>query len=449
MNGILRNGLSVHLSAPQIEPIPILRQRADRDSTALSRVARETLSLISHIHARRILAFASTLAFVFAALALSRNAEAQLAPPTTTPPLATTPTTGTPFEKQGMWIWYIDRSEGGSLPAIIARAHKAHIGTVYVKSGDGEHLWSQFTTSMIGTLHQAGLKVCGWQFVYGDAPVSEAKVGAGAITRGADCLVIDAEGQYEGKYASASRYINELRARIGPTVPVSLAAFPYVDYHPAFPYSVFLAPGAADANQPQMYWRAIGTTVSNVFSHTYLYNGIYDRPIYPIGQTYDSPGLKALRQFRRFAISYGGTQVSWWSWQETSPREFNQLRVPVKRVPGFVPAVEHPFLKKGSTGDMVVWAQEHLVAAGYTNLPVTGVFGRKTQAAVKGFQATYGLKADGALGTQTWIALLTIDPIVTDWSLPARSARRVAGPSVPLSASEPALRDEIEQDLKR
>ena len=44
-----------------------------------------------------------------------------------------------------MWIWYVDQSQGGYLPAIVATAHRHHIGTVYIKSGDGTTYWEQFS----------------------------------------------------------------------------------------------------------------------------------------------------------------------------------------------------------------------------------------------------------------------------------------------------------------
>jgi hypothetical protein len=84
------------------------------------------------------------------------------------------------FDAQGMWIWYISRSNGGNVAQIIARAHRARIGTVYVKAGDGSTAWSQFTSSLVSALHAGGLKVCAWQFVYGSAPYKEASVGAAA-----------------------------------------------------------------------------------------------------------------------------------------------------------------------------------------------------------------------------------------------------------------------------
>ena len=319
------------------------------------------------------------------------------------------------FDAQGMWIWYISRSNGGNVPQIIARAHRASIGTVYAKASDGSTGWSQFTSSLISALHAGGLKVCAWQFVYGSAPFKEANLGAAAAAKGADCLIIDAEGQYEGKYASADKYIRKLRSQVGPNFPVSLAGFPYVDYHPGFPYSVFLGPGGAQYNQPQMYWKTIGTSVGNIYAHTYLYNRVYQRPIYPIGQTYEAPGLGTMKRFRRYAINYGATGVSWWSWQETTGREWGVLAKRVGRMRGVQPSLELPLIKKGSKGDLVVWAQEHLIAAGQSDLPVTGIFASRTGAAVAAFQQQNGLLADGMIGTDTWHKLLDYTPVTVEW----------------------------------
>ena len=189
-------------------------------------------------------------------------------------PVEAPPPSGSPFERQGMWIWYVSRSEGGSLGRIVARARRHGVGTVYVKAGDATDGWGQFSRHLVRRLHQGGLDVCAWTFVYGRYPAAEARVAAAAIEKGADCFVIDAEGHYEGRYASADRYMQVLRKRVGAAYPLALSSFPYVDYHPAFPYSVFLGPGGAQFNLPQMYWKAIGTTVRGVYDHTILFNRI-------------------------------------------------------------------------------------------------------------------------------------------------------------------------------
>ena len=92
---------------------------------------------------------------------------------------------------------------------------------------------------------------------------------------------------------------------------------------------------------------------------------------------------------------------------------------------GYRPIADHPLLKRGSRGDLVVWAQEHLVAAGQTELPVTGVFGRQTYSAVRAFQDAHGLPADGAIGTATWSSLLSAEPARPRWAArPARGRTR-------------------------
>ncbi len=166
-----------------------------------------------------------------------------------------------PYRGDGMWIWYVSRSSGGDLARIARKARRHGIETVYIKSSDGSSSWSQFTRGLVSYFHSRGLRVCAWQFVYGYRPGAEARRGAEAVRKGADCLVIDAESSYEGRYAAADLYVDKLRRRIGRRFPTALTSFPYVDYHPALPYSVFLGPGGARYNLPQLYWHTIGVTV--------------------------------------------------------------------------------------------------------------------------------------------------------------------------------------------
>ncbi|HWX88085.1 MAG TPA: hypothetical protein VNX67_07920, partial [Solirubrobacteraceae bacterium] len=136
--------------------------------------------------------------------------------PHVSPPPPGAAPSGTAFDGQGMWIWYVSQSDGGDLPSIVAQAHAAGVTTLYVKSSDGSsNYWSQFSPELVQQLHANGLKVCAWQYVYGTSPAGEAGLGARAAATGADCLVIDAESEYEGKYGAAQTYIADLRAKIG------------------------------------------------------------------------------------------------------------------------------------------------------------------------------------------------------------------------------------------
>ena len=352
-----------------------------------------------------------------------------------------------PFSGRGMWIWYVSQSNGGSVASIIASAKRYGIGTLLIKSGDGSGTWSQFTPQLVSTLHANGLRVCGWQYVYGNNPVAEAHVGAAAAQAGADCLVIDAEGEYEGKYVQAQTYVTTLRQLVGANFPVALGGLPYVDFHPGFPYSVFLGPGGAQYNAPQMYWADIGVTVDDVFAHTYMFNRIYQRTIAPIGQVSGSPRLGQIRRFRQMSRAYGAPGLSWWDWQEASGAEWQALSQPVGTLQGFSPAASVASLGKGAQGDVVVWAQEHLVRAGY---PVTidGAFGPGTKSAVMRFQRAHGLPAIGLIGPATWQALLRYAPISVHWTRSGAHAATVsrAGTTslpVPRSASLPARGYEI------
>jgi peptidoglycan DL-endopeptidase CwlO len=168
------------------------------------------------------------------------------------------------------------------------------------------------------------------------------------------------------------------------------------------------------------------------------------------------PGARQLRTFRKYANSYGAGGVSWWSWQETNAREWNALAGSVARVPGFRASYAHPVLARTraragiSRGDLVVWAQEHLVAAGQS-VRVNGIFGAGTFAAVKAFQAANGLRVDGVVGTLTWRALLQHQPVRIRWAAASSSAAATSATSArrgaaraPLSARLPALAYEID-----
>ena len=349
-----------------------------------------------------------------------------------------------PLAGQGMWIWYVSRS-GGSARAIAKRAHAYGIDTVFIKSSDGSSEWSQFTPRLVRALHARGLNVCAWQFVYGFHPRAEAALGADAAHEGADCLAIDAESQYEGHYRAASIYMKRLRARAGRRFPIALASFPYVDYHPGLPYSVFLGPGGAQKNAPQVYWHAIGTSPGQALLHTFVFNRVYHRPLVPLGQTYGNPPLRQVRAFRRLAFSYGFRGLSWWSWQETQPAEWRILASTIHRaVRGFDRPSAFPQLHKGSRGDLVVWAQEHLLGAGQ-KIGVDGRFGNRTRAAVKHFQSRRGLPITGTIGPLTWRALLSVRPVAIDWSRPRKKLNKAEMPrgGEPRSARLPSVRDEI------
>jgi len=323
---------------------------------------------------------------------------------------------GSAFDGQGMWIWYMSKSNGGNIASLVAQARAAGVTTVFVKSSDGSsNYWSQFSPQLVAELHANGLKACAWQYVYGTNAAGEASLGARAAANGADCLVIDAEAEYEGHYAAAQTYINNLRAKVGPTYPVALATFPYVSYHPSLPYSVFLGPNGAQYNAPQMYWKAIGVSVDTVYANTYIGNRIYQRPIFPLGQTYGGVSSADVLRFRQEAVTYGASGLSFWDWQETPPSIWSALAAPLAPLTSVTPNTTYPELRSGAKGDQVLWLQEHLASAVPTQ-ETTGVFGSQTTTNLRSFQASRAIGVSGKADAATWAALLALPPVAVDWT---------------------------------
>ena len=324
---------------------------------------------------------------------------------------------GNPFAGRAMWIWVLHDTDAGDIAAIIAQAKRYGITALYIKSSDGTNYWRQFSPALVTDLHEAGIKVCAWQYVYGAHPIVEANLGARAVRDGADCLVIDAESQYQSRYIAAQTYLLRLRRLIGARFPVGLAGFPYVGYHLTFPYSIFLGPGGAQYNLPQMYWADIGTSVQNVYAITYEYNELYGRPIFPLGQLWNSGSgmsIGAIEQFSLLAREYGATGVSWWDWQSAPRSYFGAITrlppLPVSYTVNRTPAS----IFRGNRGDLVIWAQEHLYGAGY-RIAVDGVFGPQTQRAVRAFQRRHHLGSSGVVNGRTWDALLQVRPVSVRW----------------------------------
>lgn len=324
--------------------------------------------------------------------------------------------TGTAFDGQGMWIWYVSKSNGGNVESIIDQAKAAGVTTLYVKSSDGTNWWTQFSPELVAEIHAAGLKLCAWQYVYGTDPTVEAELGARAAATGAECLVIDAESEYEGRYSAAQEYIAALRAKVGASYPVGLASFPYVQDHEAFPYSVFLGPEGAQFDVPQMYWKDIGTSVADVYATTYEQNLVYGREIEPLGQTFEAPSASELVAFRSLAGDYGASGLSFWDWQETSAKGWEALAAPLDTELA-VPSPEDtaPLLAKGAAGDQVLWMQEHLATA-IPGQPITGIFEATTVANLEAFQTSKGLPATGKTDASTWGYLLDLAPVAVDWT---------------------------------
>ena len=137
----------------------------------------------------------------------------------------------TPALGKGIWIWKLSEAEGGNVSAIIERCENVGIEWVAIKCGDGGYFWSQCKLSTIEQFQNAGIKVFGWQYVYGDDPIGEANVANQILDLGVDGFIIDAEGEYEGKPNNATIYLEKIREKHSDSF-IAYTPFPIILYHP-------------------------------------------------------------------------------------------------------------------------------------------------------------------------------------------------------------------------
>ena len=309
------------------------------------------------------------------------------------------------FRGHGMWIWQIGKAAGGDPAGIAAQARAAGVDTLVIKSAHGHTPWSQFSPELVSALQAEGFHVCGYQRLESTRAIRQARAGATAKAAGADCFIIDAEAELEGRYTQARRYVRTLRRLIGPDFPLGFTSFPYVDLHPLLPYSVFLGEGAATVNMPQIYWKDIGDSPSAAIARTVATNLVYRRPLSPIGQLYERPSTREVTDFRRLALAYGVAGLSWWSWDSAVTTGWRAISRKVAPAALRAARPTYPTVRPGARSDYVVWAKDHLRKLGYRVTRDTR-FDATTAAAVRAFQTASGLDANGTLDPPTWTALL-------------------------------------------
>jgi hypothetical protein len=360
-------------------------------------------------------AFAVALACpsALSATAVASAAGARPAAPALPPAALATSAAASPFAGTALWVTQV--SELDTPAQLAAQAAQAGARTLLVKAGDGSTPELQFTPALVAGLRAAGVTVCAWTFAYGEDPAGEAAVALAAVRAGAQCLVVDAEGQYDCRYGAAQAFVHALRAQLGAAFPIGLAGQAEVLEHPTFPYSVFLGPGAFQFDLPQMYWLELGVSVQAAYAASLPANAIYDRPIVPVGQLAGNPATGELESFRALARAYGSPGTSFFDLDSAAPGELAALAAapaPLARR-----ALPLPTLRPGADGDEIVQAQELLNAAG-AHLPVGGFFGAQTERALARFQARHRLPATGILGPASWRALLRLRPRVPSWKQP-------------------------------
>ena len=151
---------------------------------------------------------------------------------------------------QGFFIWQLWRTEGEDAEAIALLAKEADLSHVLIKVADGTTVYNYDHEGQVDrvppvaqALRAQGIQVWGWQYIYGDNPLGEARRAIQRVVElELDGFVLDAEKQYKesGKETAARQYMQELRAGL-PDTPLALSTYRYPKLHPQIPYSEFLA----------------------------------------------------------------------------------------------------------------------------------------------------------------------------------------------------------------
>ncbi len=154
---------------------------------------------------------------------------------------------------KGFFIFQIPNCEGGDPDAIASVAQAAGLSHVWVKIADGTNPFGVgHTKPVVNALHDKGIAVWGWHYVYGYEPAGEASVAVRRFKElNLDGYVVNAEVEYKNKVAAARRLMSDLRNGL-PDAKIALSSYRFPNYHPELPWTVFLE--KCDYNWPQVYW---------------------------------------------------------------------------------------------------------------------------------------------------------------------------------------------------
>jgi hypothetical protein len=242
-----------------------------------------------------------------------------------------------------MWVWKPDKSDGGNVAVMVARAKAAGLTHIYVRTGS---TWDgfdggPFLDQILPAAHEAGLKVYGWDFPKLVSVPDDVGRAVTAISHAApggnhlDGFAADIETKSEGTELTpqaALAYGPALRQVVGPSyLLIAVVPNPTPQMVEKFPYELVVP--SFDTIAPMVYWlnREPGIDVS----YALQYLARFTKPVAPVGQAYDGgpeggrPGVPTRAELLRFmamAKQWGARAVSFWSWQHANLSVWDAIR---------------------------------------------------------------------------------------------------------------------------
>src|SRR4030042_1423357 len=204
-------------------------------------------------------------------------------------------------------------------------AIKAADGTIHFNQGAGP-AWAQpdLLQAAINTLRAVGIKVLGWQYIYGANPLKqsiaaiEAQRAIENIERfDFDGWLIDPEKEYKrsGAAAWADIYMTALRSSC-PNVPIGLCSYRFPSLHPEIPWHNFLR--RCNFHAPQVYWIGAHNPGDQLRKSVRELQALANLPVVPVGAAYYDPTFKwqptvaELNELDRTAHELKLPGVTWW-----------------------------------------------------------------------------------------------------------------------------------------
>lgn len=244
----------------------------------------------------------------------------------------------------GMWLHDWTRSERGNPRAVVGKAKRHGLSTLYVQTGSSKKGWigDPVLRALLPATKGTDIKVVAWDFPKLVNPVVDARRMARAATfRCAGCprvaaVAPDIETRAEGTQitqAAIQRYYTVLRQLLPRDVAI-LATIPWPSEMRTGSYPYARTAAHADALLPMAYWYNRSPAVVTATSMRYLKR--FGKPVMPVGQGYDgridapylaadpNPGLSVMA-FLLTARHGGAKHVSLWSWQTTGKAQWASL----------------------------------------------------------------------------------------------------------------------------
>lgn len=252
---------------------------------------------------------------------------------------------------KGMYLWRINNVEGGDPTAIAEAAVAAGLSHVLVKVADGRGIYNtykvvdgreRFNTpdgvdqvpGVVAALRARGIKVWGWQYIYGEYPLIEASVAIRRVKQfSLDGFVVNAEIEFQerGMEGPARTYMSELRSNL-PNTPLALSSFRFPNVHRSFPFETFLE--YCDLHMPQVYWVGANNPAAQLLKCLHEFQALKVwRPIIPTGAAYGEHGWRAtpeqVTSFLHAVKEYQLPACNFWEWYFARQKD-SMLWNPVK-----------------------------------------------------------------------------------------------------------------------